>query len=116
MRRELASLCALAVLSVSKPAEAILGLGHCIERNPMTVVVDKGDTLGRLAEKYYGDSSFYKAIADHNNITNPDLIIIGQNLELPHMYSERKRLVSVADGLGFGEYCTIHDVPLYRPF
>ena len=42
--------------------------------------VQKGDTLWLIAKKVTGDGSNYKAIAQKNNITNPDKIYVGQKL------------------------------------
>jgi nucleoid-associated protein YgaU len=48
-------------------------------------VVVKGDTLGKISEKYYGDPSLYKKIFEANRdvIKNPDLIQIGWKLRIP---------------------------------
>lgn len=48
-------------------------------------VVVKGDTLGKIAEKYYGDPSLYKKIAEANRelVKNPDLIQVGWKLRIP---------------------------------
>lgn len=43
-------------------------------------VVKQGDTLWLIAKKITGDGSNYKAIAQKNNITNPDKIYVGQKL------------------------------------
>jgi len=47
--------------------------------------VVKGDTLGKIAEKYYGDPSLYMQIfeANKDTLTNPDLITVGQKLRIP---------------------------------
>ena len=42
--------------------------------------VQKGDTLWLIAKKVTGKGSNYKAIAQKNNITNPDKIYVGQKL------------------------------------
>lgn len=42
--------------------------------------VQKGDTLWLIAKKVTGDGANYKAIAQKNNITNPDKIYVGQKL------------------------------------
>ena len=42
--------------------------------------VKSGDTLWLIAKKVTGDDSNYKAIAQKNNITNPDKIYVGQKL------------------------------------
>lgn len=47
-------------------------------------IVKKGDTLWALAKYYYGDGSKYKLIASANpQITNPNLIYVGQVLVIP---------------------------------
>lgn len=43
-------------------------------------VVKQGDTLWLIAKKVTGDGSNYKAIANKNNITNPDEVYVGQKL------------------------------------
>lgn len=45
--------------------------------------VQAGDTLGAIAQKYYGDVGEYKKIAHYNNISNPDLIKVGQQIKIP---------------------------------
>jgi len=47
--------------------------------------VKKGDTLWKIAEKYYGDGSLYKTIFEANRdiLKNPDLIKVGQKLHIP---------------------------------
>lgn len=45
-----------------------------------TYVVKKGDTLCRIAKKLTGSSSNYRAIANQNNIKNPNKIYVGQKL------------------------------------
>lgn len=47
--------------------------------------VQPGDTLSQIALKFYGDSSreSYMKIAKANNIQDPDLIRVGQKLQIP---------------------------------
>lgn len=47
--------------------------------------VKKGDTLWKIAEKYYGDGNLYKKIFEANRtiLKNPDVIKIGQKLHIP---------------------------------
>ena len=47
--------------------------------------VVKGDTLSKIAEKYYGDANLYPQIFEANKdiLTNPNLIKIGQKLRIP---------------------------------
>ncbi len=48
-------------------------------------VVVKGDTLGKIAEKYYGDPSLYRKIfeANRDRIEDPDRIQVGWKLKIP---------------------------------
>jgi len=48
-------------------------------------VVQRGDTLYKLAEKYYGDGSLWKEIhkANRKSIPNPDRLELGQRLVIP---------------------------------
>ena len=47
--------------------------------------VASGDTLSKLAKAYLGDSGRYMEIfnANKDNLTNPDLIKVGQQLNIP---------------------------------
>ncbi len=44
-----------------------------------------GDTLSKIAKKYYGDASLYMKIfeANKNILKDPDLIKVGQKLRIP---------------------------------
>lgn len=110
MRKSLATLATIVALSTPLPAQAIAGLGYCTEVLPVTVAVQRGDTLIELARaNYNGNGSRYVDIARHNRIKDPNIIRVGQVLELPGKTYERERLVSGADFLtptgGFGLYC-----------
>lgn len=48
-----------------------------------TYKVARGDSLWRIAEKFYGSGPEYRKIAQANGITNPDLINPGQDLVIP---------------------------------
>jgi len=48
-----------------------------------TIVVSSGDTLSKIAGKYYGDAALALKLARYNGITNPDLVRVGEALELP---------------------------------
>lgn len=47
-----------------------------------SVTVESGDTLGQIAIDYAGGYSNYKKLAAINNISNPDLIYVGQVIKL----------------------------------
>lgn len=52
-------------------------------RSGGTYVVQKGDTLWKIAQKVYGDGKKVKEISAANNITDPNKIKVGQKLILP---------------------------------
>ena len=45
--------------------------------------VRRGDTLGRIARRFYGDASKYPLIVSANRISDPDQLSIGQRLVIP---------------------------------
>ncbi|HEY1492426.1 MAG TPA: LysM peptidoglycan-binding domain-containing protein [Steroidobacteraceae bacterium] len=55
--------------------------------NPYTQthVVAAGETLGKIAQKYYGDASLYQQIFDANRdvLKDPNKIFPGQKLRIP---------------------------------
>ena len=57
---------------------------------PETYVVEAGDTLSGIAERFYGDAGIYTQIADANGIADPNLINVGQELVLPLTYEEQE--------------------------
>lgn len=44
-------------------------------------MVKRGDSLSMIAKRFLGDANKYKELASINNIKNPNLIIVGQQLE-----------------------------------
>lgn len=48
--------------------------------------VEEGDTLSKIAEKYYHDPDMYGIIAKFNALNDPDLIRIGQVLKIPPLH------------------------------
>lgn len=49
--------------------------------------VEKGESLSKIAKKYYDDASKYQAIfqANTDKLKNPDLIQVGQQLVIPKL-------------------------------
>jgi LysM repeat protein len=49
--------------------------------------VKPGDTLGAIAQRFYGKASLYPKIFESNRdiLTNPDLIKVGQKLKIPKL-------------------------------
>ncbi len=48
-----------------------------------TYTVVSGDTLSKIAKRFYGDANHYHAIAQASGIDNPDKINVGQVITLP---------------------------------
>ncbi|MBV8817643.1 MAG: LysM peptidoglycan-binding domain-containing protein [Acidobacteriaceae bacterium] len=45
--------------------------------------VKAGDTLSKISQEFYGNANQYMKIAQANGIENPNLIKVGQELEIP---------------------------------
>ena len=45
--------------------------------------VKSGDTLSKIAKRFYGDANHYHQIAAASGISNPDRIDVGQEVTLP---------------------------------
>lgn len=59
-----------------------------VEEEQTTHVVAAGEDLWKIAEKYYEDGYEWSAIADANNITDPNTIEQGQELIIPETEKE----------------------------
>ena len=49
-------------------------------------IVKEGDTLGKIAEKFYGNAAYYEYLALYNGMENPALIFPGQIITIPKIY------------------------------
>ena len=47
--------------------------------------VAAGDTLSKLAARFYGDDDLYRLIASASGVTNPNAITVGQRLVIPEI-------------------------------
>jgi nucleoid-associated protein YgaU len=47
--------------------------------------IQSGDTLWGLAERFYGDGRLNPVIAVVNHLADPDVIVVGQELEIPYV-------------------------------
>jgi nucleoid-associated protein YgaU len=47
--------------------------------------VQAGDTLWALAEWFYGDGRLHRVISVINHLSDPDHIVVGQELEMPYV-------------------------------
>jgi nucleoid-associated protein YgaU len=51
-----------------------------------TYTIETGDTLGKVAQKYYGDETLWRKIYDANKAAigdNPDAIKVGTQIKIP---------------------------------
>lgn len=55
------------------------------DASEQTYTVAKGDTLSKIAKQFYGSANQWRAIYEANTdqLSNPDLIKIGQVLKIP---------------------------------
>jgi nucleoid-associated protein YgaU len=67
--------------AIQKIVNQKMGVTNTSTRTYYTV--QKGDTLWAIAKKYYGDGNKYTEIAKANNISNPNVISVGQKLLIP---------------------------------
>ena len=51
------------------------------DEQPYTI--ESGDNLSKISKRFYGNANKYPEIAKANNIANPDLIKVGQQINLP---------------------------------
>jgi LysM repeat protein len=58
------------------------------QRGEEEIIVQWGDTLGKIAKKYLGDEEKYLDIANYNNIKNPNLIRCGDKLKIPKLSNQ----------------------------
>lgn len=61
-----------------------------MSERPETYVVESGDTLSGIAQRFYDDANLYTLIAEANGIDNPNLIFAGQELSLPMTADEQE--------------------------
>ncbi len=64
-------------------AEDLTAVGSSNNSTGKYYTVVRGDTLWGIAKRFYGNGSRYPEIAKANNISNPDLIHVGQRLLIP---------------------------------
>jgi nucleoid-associated protein YgaU len=47
--------------------------------------IQAGDTLWRLAQWFYGDGRLHRVLVEINYLSNPDHLVVGQELEIPYV-------------------------------
>jgi nucleoid-associated protein YgaU len=73
----------------SRPATENAGAQHAAK----TYVVAKGDSLSKIAQRFYGDAHDWRRIyeANRDQINDPDLIHPGQELRIPDATQAERR-------------------------
>jgi nucleoid-associated protein YgaU len=51
----------------------------------MKYQIQDGDTLWRLAQWFYGDGRLNRVLVEINYLSNPDYLVVGQELEIPYV-------------------------------
>ncbi|HYU29852.1 MAG TPA: M15 family metallopeptidase [Gemmatimonadales bacterium] len=46
-------------------------------------VIARGDTMGKIAKRFYGDAALFELLGRYNGIRDPNLVAVGQTLEIP---------------------------------
>ena len=71
--------------AIKKVDSIFADLKHDIEvkSGVQRYTVQSGDSLSKIAKRFYGDAQKFTVIARANDIANPDLIKVGEELEIP---------------------------------
>lgn len=46
-------------------------------------VIQRGDTMSKIAKRFYGDAALFQKLCSYNGIHNPNSVAVGQTLEIP---------------------------------
>ena len=87
--RRLASLALAGTITVSVPTVAFAevseptAIEETQEQTEKEYIVKEKDTLGKIAQKYFGNSGYWELLAKYNQLTNPNVIYVGQKIKIP---------------------------------
>jgi len=77
----------------SKKAEVVSqSIKSEINTEPIQYRITWGDTLWKIAKRFYGESRLFPSIAQKNSISNPDRIIAGDTLQIPSKAEDSERI------------------------
>ena len=80
-----------------------------------TYVVEKGDSLWKIAEKKYNDGYVWAKIAKENNLKNVSVLYVGQKLKMPTTESKiTASIVSTDNKIDQGEYKVVKNDSLWK--
>lgn len=68
---------------VNSPKTTSTGTTNSNQPQAVRYKIRWGDTLWDISETYYQNPWLYKEIAEHNKLTNPDVVISGTYIEIP---------------------------------
>lgn len=71
------------VTATTTPKVVVSPVPAAATQTGSTHTVQKGESLWKLAEKYYGSGFEWKKIAEANGLKNPRIIEVGQQLSIP---------------------------------
>jgi nucleoid-associated protein YgaU len=76
---------AMGIQEVKADQATVAGQAPQLPNDDEFYIIEKGDSLWKIAEKAYGDGSKYNAIFDANRevIQDPDKIFPGQKIRIP---------------------------------
>lgn len=77
-----------------------------LEESPGSYTVQPGDNLWKIAEKFYGSGYNWVDIAKENKLRNPNMIVPGQQLNLPKVEVKKPTPPEETKGTKFGEAIT----------
>lgn len=78
-------------------------------------VVEKGDSLWKIAEKKYKDGYAWTKIANKNNLKNVSVLYVGQKLEIPAVETTiTASIKSTDDKIDQGEYKVVRNDNLWK--
>jgi LysM repeat protein len=78
-------------LSVASPVSPDMEPAKPTAAAPGTYMIERGDTLAKIATKLYGDSEKWRMIAQANPGLNPDRLKVGQEIKLPDLPIKQKQ-------------------------
>lgn len=53
-------------------------------KDTITYTVKEGDTLGKIAKRYFGNECYYEELAKYNNLIDPNVLSVGQVINIPN--------------------------------
>lgn len=78
-------------------------------------IVEKGDSLWKIAEKKYNDGYAWAKIAKDNNLKNASIIYVGQKLKMPVMESTITASINqTTNKIDQGEYKVVRNDNLWK--